>query len=168
MLGWVLLLFICGLSLVFAEFFVPGGVCGAIGLCMIVASTILGCYAFPDYVLLIILAEFTGSIVFIVAGFCMMRWLGIGRGMFLDTNLSVDKGWVSSVSDETLVGKTGEVYSALRPVGSIVVDGRRVQAVSTGELIDRGETVQVIEVHGSRIVVERVQAGEVHEQEQHA
>ncbi|MCC6486790.1 MAG: NfeD family protein, partial [Candidatus Hydrogenedentes bacterium] len=44
--------------------------------------------------------------------------------------------------------------TALRPAGTIVVNGKRVSAVSTGDFISEGTAVRVVEAHGNRVVVE--------------
>ena len=57
-------------------------------------------------------------------------------------------------SDISLDGTEGEVYSALRPAGTIIIDKKRIDAVANGSFIDKGARVRVIEVRGSRVVVE--------------
>ncbi|MEX0887475.1 MAG: NfeD family protein [Phycisphaeraceae bacterium] len=52
------------------------------------------------------------------------------------------------------IGRDGVVTTGLRPAGRAEFDGEVVDVVSTGQWIDRGQRVRVIEVHGNRIVVE--------------
>jgi membrane-bound ClpP family serine protease len=58
--------------------------------------------------------------------------------------------------DEELLGKEGHVETGCRPAGMARLDGRRVNVVTRGEWIDAGERVRVLEVHGNRVVVARV------------
>ena len=55
MMTWVILLFAGGLFLVFAEFMVPGGVCGVLGAAGIIASCVMGVMYYPDYAVWILM-----------------------------------------------------------------------------------------------------------------
>jgi membrane-bound serine protease (ClpP class) len=68
-----------------------------------------------------------------------------------------EAGYVSAVSDASLLNHTGRVLTALRPSGTIVVDNKRVDAVSEGVFIEEGTRVRVMQVHGSRVVVEALE-----------
>jgi membrane-bound serine protease (ClpP class) len=56
----------------------------------------------------------------------------------------------------SLLNCEGTVFTALRPAGTIMVDDKRVDAVSDGTFIDAKKRVIVTEVHGSRVVVEEI------------
>lgn len=157
MIWWVLLLYFGGLILIVAEFLVPGGVCGAAGGMAVIASAVLGSIYYPDFRALILIAEFVGVIAGVLFGLWLFPRSPLGKAMVLSDGQQADQGWVASATDNTLLHQTGEVFSPLRPAGSIVVDGRRIQAVSSGDLIERGEKVRVIEVRGSRVVVEPIE-----------
>ncbi len=66
------------------------------------------------------------------------------------------RGYVSSESKEDLVGKQGKVLTELRPSGSVLVEGRPVDVVSEGAFIGKDEVVEIVAVHGSRVVVRKV------------
>lgn len=76
----------------------------------------------------------------------------------------VAPGWsyearsVTDARDASLVGREGVVESPLRPSGIARIEGRRVDVVTRGELIDPGARVRVLEVTGNRIVVAAVSA----------
>ena len=74
--------------------------------------------------------------------------------MVLGDTQSANAGWVSDLSDTSLIGATGQAFTALRPAGTIVIGGKKINAVSSGDFIDNGATVKVIEVSGNRVVVE--------------
>lgn len=157
MIWWVVILYIAGLTLLFAEFFVPGGVLGVIGGVAVVASMALGVYHFPDYGMQIFLAQLIVAIVLIVAGVMILPRTRVAGYMILNTPMTPEgEQWVSDKSDDTLLNQEGEVYTMLRPAGIIMVGDRRVNAVSDGSFIEAGARVRVIEVHGNRVVVERL------------
>ena len=66
------------------------------------------------------------------------------------------RGYVSSPPKHDLLGKEGEVYSELRPSGSVIIDGVPVDVVSEGTFIPKGEKVRVVAVEGARVVVRKV------------
>ena len=55
-----------------------------------------------------------------------------------------------------LLGTTGVAETLLRPSGKGVFAGQIVDVVTEGELIEKGTTIKVIAVQGSRVVVMRV------------
>jgi membrane-bound serine protease (ClpP class) len=62
-------------------------------------------------------------------------------------------GGALPVNYAELLGKRGVAHTVLRPAGIATFDGRRIHVVADGEFIDRGSTVVVTAVDGSRVVV---------------
>jgi membrane-bound serine protease (ClpP class) len=52
-----------------------------------------------------------------------------------------------------LPGARGVTLTRLRPAGKAEIDGRRVDVIAQGQMIDEGRPVEVVEVSGARIVV---------------
>ena len=155
MITWVLVLYFGGAALIFFEVFMPGGVLGALGLLFMVGSAILGVIAFPEWWYAVLGAQFTGAVLL---GAFMVWWFPsspFARGMILSANLDTETGYTSDLSNTELVGKRVEVVTALRPAGTIEYNGKRISAVADGDFIDAGNFVNVLEVHGNRVVVER-------------
>ena len=63
------------------------------------------------------------------------------------------RGYVSAKTQSELVGKKGKVLTEWRTAGTVLIDGAPVDVVSEGAFIAKGRQVQVVEVHGSRVVV---------------
>lgn len=154
---WMVVFFLVGLAFIMAEFFLPGAVCGVMGVLSLVASAAVGISNYPDYVALIIGAEIMGALACVVAGFLLLAKTRAGKRLLLETAQKPEEGWVSVVTDTSLMGAVGVVMTQLRPAGTIDVNGKRVDAVSDGTFIDQGARVRVKEVHGSRVVVETVE-----------
>lgn len=159
MIWWVLFFFMAGIVLILAEFILPGLVCGVLGGVFLVVSCIIALYAKPEYALFIIIGESIAAVGCLAVGFYAFPRSILGRAMILEANQPLDAGWVSDVSDAALVGALGEVFTALRPAGTVMINGRRVNAVSNGEFIEDGTAVRVIEVRGNRVVVEPAAKG---------
>lgn len=151
-------LIVAGLALVLAEIFIPGGIAGSVGaLCLVVA--VIMTFTKNATAGMITLA---GVIVFgAVAAWAWVKYLPqtpIGRKMMPNKDAGEWHGWETRNSE--LLGKTGVAQSMLRPGGVAMIDGERVDVVTQGEMIDRGEKIRVVEVEGNRVVVEQDLTGE--------
>jgi membrane-bound serine protease (ClpP class) len=58
---------------------------------------------------------------------------------------------------EQLRGRYGKTVSALRPSGTVIFDGKRVDCLSEGNMIDPGEWVRCIDVRAGTVVVRQVE-----------
>jgi len=157
-MGWIaILLYIGGVILVLAEFLVPGGVCGILGGIFIVVSCVLGCMVWPEGAVFVIVGEVVGLAISVVAGMHFLPKSRVGKSLILTDSQDAAAGYVAAETNEALVGQLAKVLTTLRPAGMIVAEGKRVDAVSDGEFIDQDATVRIIEVRGSRVVVERAE-----------
>ena len=147
-----IILLVSGLFLFGAEIFVPGGVLGVIGGLAILAAIVTGFSAFGP-----VLGGYIAFAILVLMGIAITLWIRLfpnspfGRKMTVLTNLKTSKGTQDGLSD--LVGKTGETLSALRPGGFALLDGKRIDVVTLGEMIAKGEPVVVTRVEGNRVVV---------------
>jgi membrane-bound serine protease (ClpP class) len=57
-----------------------------------------------------------------------------------------------------LLGKTGVTQSELRPAGYAVIDGKRIDVVSEGGIVDAQTSIKVLQVEGTRVVVRRIES----------
>jgi len=55
------------------------------------------------------------------------------------------------------VGAVGEVVSRLRPAGKARFGDALVDVIATGEFLDKGTRVEILAIHGSRVVVRKVE-----------
>jgi membrane-bound serine protease (ClpP class) len=80
------------------------------------------------------------------------RW---GKKFVLQTS---QKGAVSSQGHDNLdlVGREGVAESNLHPAGTALVEGRKIDVISSGVYIRKGSRIRVIEASGPRIVVEEI------------
>ena len=148
-----IILFIIGIGLVIAEFFLPGGIAGIIGSLAIIGSIIMA-GGNPLYmgisVLIAIAIAATGMGI-------IMKFFGkklhlLNKMVLMDAT-DTESGYVSNVNRVELLGKIAKTTTPLRPAGTIELDGERIDVVSQGSYIDRGKDVIIVKVEGSRIVV---------------
>jgi len=159
MVGWALFLFIAGMLLILVEFILPGGVCGGVGIIMLVVSGFMGIHEFPELAFFIILTEVVSAGFCIIVGFFVISRTGVARALKLQLSQRKEDGYINMESDTSLMGAEGVVKTALRPSGTILVGEQRLDAVSNGTFIEQNSKVRVVEVHGNRIVVEEVESG---------
>lgn len=148
-----LILFIIGVTLVILEFFLAGGIAGALGAIAIIASIILagGNPVYMAYSVLIAIAVAISGMVILMKFFG--KKLHLLNKMVLMDATDTESGYVSNVNRVELLGKQGLAITPLRPSGTIELDGERIDVVSQGSYIDRGKHVTIVRVEGSRIVV---------------
>lgn len=164
--GWEeLLLAVAGVVLLVLEVLViPGfGAAGILGIVAIAASLVLSLVGPGDTLTFIV--EAAGRVVFallfaLLASLILLRFLPrlpFGRRLILARGLASAQGYASAPeSDARLLGRKGRASSPLHPAGIAVIDGRRVDVVSEGELIDAGHFIEVTRVDGNRIVVRQI------------
>ncbi|HET8770451.1 MAG TPA: NfeD family protein [Gemmatimonadaceae bacterium] len=103
-------------------------------------------------------------VVAIAASLLMMRYLPstpMGRQLMLDTALprgGGDDAEPEPNAPSPWLRRVGRTTSPLRPAGIAEFDGKRVDVVSEGDLIESGTAVVVTRVDGNRIVVRRQSA----------
>jgi membrane-bound serine protease (ClpP class) len=152
-----LILFVVGIALVILEFFLPGGIAGAIGTISIVGSLFLASENVVHMGISILIA--IG--VSILASIIMIRVFGKKMSLFkkiiLTDSTNTESGYVSNRNRTELLGEEGLTLTALRPAGTVQIGKERLDVVSEGEYISKDQTVVVVKVEGPRIVVRRKQ-----------
>jgi membrane-bound serine protease (ClpP class) len=78
--------------------------------------------------------------------------LPFGRGIVLSRSLDED-GASRGDAHEVLVGRAGTALTPLRPAGTALIDGARVDVVADGEFVPKGARVEVVQREGHRVVV---------------
>jgi membrane-bound serine protease (ClpP class) len=167
--NWEIIAFFIGLGLIAVEIFViPGfGVAGIAGICLVVGSLVLiminnDAFDF-EFVpmndalraLAAVMGGLLGSMVlFFVGGSKLPDTRFFKRIALTDTQESV-QGYTSNFITSTLAGKTGVTETVLRPSGKVVIDGLIYDAYTRGDYIDKGSSVEVINVIGSSLLVKK-------------
>ncbi len=156
-IGIYVSLIIIGVLLVAVEIFlIPGfGFAGLAGLILMLSGVYLAADTFAQGALYLIIAFLaTGLIIYV--GVKTGRVKRLWGKIFLGEEQSTDAGYVAPKADYIkYLGKTGNALTLLRPAGSAIIDGERVDVVSEGSYIERNATIKVIAVEGTRIIVRK-------------
>ena len=77
----------------------------------------------------------------------------------LSTVMSTEQGYHSAGSQdfESFLGKTGVALTPLRPAGTARIDNKRLDVITVGDFIAQNTPVKVLEVEGSKILVETIE-----------
>lgn len=156
---WSLLtafLYVAGIVLLLVEAMMPGfGVAGISGIIMVLISVVMISSSFFQAMLLLI-GTIAVAILLVVALYKLGYGEGYIKSMILSTEQKNEEGYVSSKGHEKYLGMRGTVITPLRSAGTVLIDGKRIDAVSEAEFIDKDVEVEVIKIEGNRIVVKRV------------
>jgi membrane-bound serine protease (ClpP class) len=148
-----------GFVLLAAELFIPtGGVLFVLSVSGIALGVALTFLHGTTAGLCTLVGVFVAAPVF---GTLMMRiWprTPLGKRFFLtgpDENATV-AALPANQELEQLKGRIGRTLSALRPAGVVDFDGRRVDTVTEGMMVDPGQWVRCVDVRAGRVVVRPV------------
>lgn len=148
-----IILFILGVIFIIAEFFVPGGILGILGFVSIIGSLYVasGNFVHMTISLLISFAVAVTASILLVKVFG--KRMNIFKKLILRDSTNTEGGYVSNVSRHELVGNEGIALTTLRPSGTAIINDERLDVVTEGGYITKGQKVKVVKVEGSRIVV---------------
>ena len=158
MSGWAaILLFFTGIILIIIEACIPGfGVPGVCGILCFMASVILVAPSFQVGIQSFAIA-LVGSIILISLAVRFLSRSKYWEKLSLNQTLGKEEGYVSQQEDYSqYIGRKGKTATMLRPAGIVVLDdGKRLDVVSDGGYIEKGQPVAVAGADGPRIVVRR-------------
>ncbi len=153
MTPWLLLLI--GLLLIFFEFYLPGAILGIGGGILVFISIIV--FAMQAQSPLMIAAYVIGVGVLLTGLIKFALWrIRTAKPSRSIYSADAQVGFQASSFDTTLVGKQGTVVTDLKPGGHIVVEGKRVQAISQSGYLTKGTEVIVIGGQEESLIVKPV------------
>jgi len=150
-------LLLIGIGVVFlaAEFFFPtGGVLVVAGVgCFALAVGLNALYGDTQETVAAVIAL---SVGLPIAGSVMFYgWRRMALKSALDPD-NVDATVANTA--EALKGRHGKTVTPMRPSGVVEFDGRRVDALTEGLMIEAGAWVKCVDVRAGRVVVRRVES----------
>ena len=152
--GAIIALVVGGLLLIFCEVFVPGGILGIIGGIILFCGLAAGFMHDVSFGFILLIAALVCGIAGLYLWVKYFPGSPMGKKIFLANDAHEWQGYDNMKKE--LVGKEGIAHSPLRPSGTALIDGKRVDVVTRGEMIDAKSTIKVVEVSGNRVVVTRV------------
>lgn len=149
----VFTLILLGFILLALELFVvPGfGLMGILGLLCLAGASYL------SYTKLSSLAGIIVSVVSIVAIVLLIR-IFPKTAFWKKMRLEKTTAGYSATREglESLAGKEGIILTPLRPVGTAIIDNKRIDVVTEMGMIDKDKRIVVVKVEGNRVVVKEM------------
>lgn len=148
----VVTLLVVGAILLLLETILPGMIAGIVGGLCLLAGIVLGYYHFGPAIGTWILC---GAVAGVIAGFC------IWAKAFPTSRYGkafISQGVTGDIRAERpeLLHQTGVAFTQLRPSGTALINGQRVDVVTEGALLEKGTAVKVVATEGLRVVVRAV------------
>ncbi|WP_439098751.1 NfeD family protein [Metabacillus sp. HB246100] len=147
------LLFILGIIFIIAEFFVPGGILGILGLGSIVTSLYIASGNFVQMTISIMISILVSIVVSILLVKVFGKRMNLFKKLILRDSTNTESGYVSNKTRSELLGLEGVALTTLRPSGTAIIGEERLDVVTEGSYILKGNKLKVVKVEGSRIVV---------------
>lgn len=160
--GWeeVILLGLGALALGVELFILPGfGVAGVLGIGFIVGATVLALVGGSPSTADVAGAFGVLGASLVVTGAVFFAWLRHlpnshrFAGLLLHGGVARGEGFISAPQRDDLVGQLGVTLTDLRPSGTAIVAGERMDVVTEGEFIVAGAAITVIRAEGYRHIV---------------
>lgn len=152
------LLIAVGIALLLGELILPtGGILAALGLFGMLFGVGMTFIHGDTYTGLIALV-LTFVIVPLIGGFAVRYWprTRMGRRFILSAPVDDDATVARmpvNVELEQFRGRFGRAVSPLRPAGVVDFDGRRVDTITEGLMIEEGQWVRCIDVKAGKVIV---------------
>src|SRR6516164_4237810 len=155
------LLIAAGLVLLFAELLLPSGILLAVSVFGIVCGVVMiftyGNDPRIGWVTLVVLFVVVPYLIRLVFRFWART--SVGKRYFLsgseeDATLA---NMPVNLELEQLRGRFGRALSALRPSGVVDFDGRRVDSLTEGIMVESGQWVRCIDVKAGKVIVRPVE-----------
>lgn len=150
-------IFFLGVVLLAIEIFViPGfGITGILGILGIAVGIFMsfGINNIAQATLVVFVSLVSDIILIIILARFILKSKGFKNKIALETDTA---GYHSSVSYDDLLGLEGITDTFFRPSGNIIIDGKKYDAITEGEFINKGTKIKVILVEGNKIVIKEV------------
>ncbi|MBA4535876.1 nodulation protein NfeD [Bacillus aquiflavi] len=151
-----IILFVIGIGFIIAELFIPGGILGILGLVSIFTSIILAGGNITQMAVSLLIAIGVAILVSTIMLKVFGKRMKFLQRIILTDSTNTESGYVSNRSRLELIGVEGHTLTDLRPSGTVIIDGERIDVVSEGGFIQKNTKVKVVKAEGSRIVVREI------------
>ena len=153
---FILLIFIGGIALIGLEMFIPGGIVGTVGVVTLVYAIIYVNKSTYYIAFILVISLILAVILYYVNRNVFHKKLMFLDRLVLNDSISTEDGYVASESRLELLGQKLIAYTDLRPAGVAVLENEKLDVVTDGDFVEKGNKIEVIRVEGMRIVVKKI------------
>jgi membrane-bound serine protease (ClpP class) len=154
----VVTLILVGAVLLFLETVLPGMIAGTFGIISLAAGVVMAYVNFGAQTGNLVLL---GVVVGLIVG--TLLWMKYLPGSRLARRF-ISERTVGEIGTEKpeLLHQVGVAYTTLRPSGTAVINGQRVDVVTEGPFLERGTPLKVVGIEGMRVVVRAQPQADAH------
>jgi membrane-bound serine protease (ClpP class) len=155
--GLVLLLAILGLGLLVAEvFFVSFGVIAALSGLALITAVFVAFQESTAFGTTMLVAEVVAAPLVVLGAMRVLPHTRFGKQLILSGPETAGHAAAAEPGLDALLHRTGVTVTALRPAGLARIDGRRIDVITRGEMLDADVPIRVLDVTANRVVVGRI------------
>ncbi len=151
----VIIFQLAGAAVVLAEIFIPSG-----GLLSLLS---VGLFGYSLYLAFTDIGQTVGIFVLMADFFIIPAMVVLGFKLLarspatLSSTLSRENGVVSQAEElAALLSREGVLLTDLRPAGTALLDGRRIDVTSRGEFVEKDSRVVVCKVTANKVFVKKI------------
>ncbi|MEP6664032.1 MAG: NfeD family protein [Verrucomicrobiota bacterium] len=148
----IITLLAVGVILILLETILPGLIAGIVGFCCLIAGIYFAYARFGAQTGHWVLSGVTVGLI--IGALCWLRYFPNSR--LARPLVSQSVGGDIGADQPELLAQTGVALTTLRPSGTAVIDGKRVDVVTEGALIEKGVSIKVVGIEGLRVIVRAV------------
>ena len=145
----VVTLILVGAALLLLETVLPGMIAGIIGFACLIAGVVMAYVNFEAPTANIVMLTVVVGVI--VGALLWFKFFPDSRfaKVFISQRTVGDIG----TDKPELLNQTGKALTPLRPSGTAIISGKRIDVVTEGPFVEPGTDVKVVEVEGMRVVV---------------
>ena len=136
--------------------FIPGGIVGTVGVVTLVYAIIYVNKSTYYIAFILVISLILAVILYYVNRNVFHKKLMFLDRLVLNDSISTKDGYVASESRLELLGQKLIAYTDLRPAGVAVLENEKLDVVTDGDFVEKGNKIEVIRVEGMRIVVKKI------------
>jgi membrane-bound ClpP family serine protease len=144
-----------GVVLLLAEFFLPTGgilvVCGIAA--WVIAVGLILLYGDTQEAIAAVFALCVGGPIAWTLTFNAWKRLALKTGLDSETIRATALDIPELAELDQLKGRYGKTVTPMRPSGSVEIDGRRVDAMTEGMMLDANVPVKCVDIRAGRVIV---------------
>ena len=142
----IILLYLLGVGFLVAEAFLPGAIVGVIGGLILIYSIYMG-FAVQGTIFGIV--QLAVALVLLPTVFLFaLKKLSLKKSLNQSEGFTVEKENIQQFMEQA-----GTTLTKLRPSGIALINHKKVDVVTEGEMIEKDIPVKVIKIEGNRVIV---------------
>ena len=138
---FILLIFIGGIALIGLEMFIPGGIVGTVGVVTLVYAIIYVNKSTYYIAFILVISLILAVILYYVNRNVFHKKLMFLDRLVLNDSISTEDGYVASESRLELLGQKLIAYTDLRPAGVAVLENEKLDVVTDGDFVEKGNKI---------------------------